>query len=136
VNLSPLVAEEVDRGDPAFRTADIGQPHVNRITGRQGGKEAQMEKYSVPQAKGEKIGAFGLTEPAAGSHVSALQSTAVKEGDHYILNGQKTWISLCDTADHFLVFAYTDKSKKHHGISAFIVERDWIGFSSKATKGK
>src|SRR5699024_8982058 len=60
----------------------------------------------------------------------------VKDGDHYILNGQKTWISLCDTADHFLVFAYTDKSKKHHGISAFIVEREWKGFSSKAIKGK
>src|SRR5699024_1553516 len=68
--------------------------------------------------------------------VVALQTTAVKDGDHYILNGQKTWISLCDTADHFLVFAYTDKSKKHHGISASIVEREWNGFSSKATKGK
>src|SRR5699024_3277076 len=82
------------------------------------------------------VGAFGLTEPGAGSDVVALQTTAVKDGDHYILNGQKTWISLCDTADHFLVFAYTDKSKKHHGISAFIVEREWNGFSSKATKGK
>lgn len=52
-----------------------------------------------------------------------MESTAVNEGDYYILNGQKTWISLCDTADHFLVFAYTDKAQKHHGISAFIVER-------------
>ncbi|MDP1329514.1 acyl-CoA dehydrogenase family protein, partial [Klebsiella pneumoniae] len=57
-------------------------------------------------------------------------------GDFYILNGQKTWISLCDVADHFLVFAYTDKAKKHHGISAFIVERTLPGFSSKAIKGK
>src|SRR5699024_2501491 len=55
---------------------------------------------------------------------------------YYILNGQKNWISLCDMADHFLVLAYTDKSKKHHAISAFIVERTWDGFSSKSTKGK
>src|SRR5699024_1813595 len=89
-----------------------------------------------PQAKMEQVGTLGLTEPGAGSDVVALETTAVIDGDHYILNEQKTWISLCDTAEHFLVFAYTDKSKKHHGISAFIVERDWIGFSSKATKGK
>lgn len=65
-----------------------------------------------------------------------MQTTAVKEGDYYVLNGSKTWISLCDMADHFLVFAYTDKSKKHKGISAFIVERAFEGFSSKAIKGK
>ncbi|MDV2888323.1 acyl-CoA dehydrogenase family protein, partial [Alkalihalophilus pseudofirmus] len=57
-------------------------------------------------------------------------------GDDYILNGSKTWISLCDIADHFIVFAYTDKSKRHHGLSAFIVERSMPGFSSKAIKGK
>lgn len=102
----------------------------------QWGTEEQKQKYLTPQAKGEKIGAFGLTEPGAGSDVASLQSTAVKDGDYYILNGQKTWISLCDVADHFLIFAYTDKSKKHHGISAFIVERTWDGFSSKAIKGK
>ncbi|MEH7109696.1 acyl-CoA dehydrogenase family protein, partial [Bacillus sp. JJ1764] len=96
----------------------------------------QKQKYLVPQAKGEKIGAFGLTEPGAGSDVASLATTAVKDGDDYILNGSKTWISLCDFADHFIVFAYTDKSKKHHGISAFIVERTMPGFSSKAIKGK
>src|SRR5699024_8330371 len=94
------------------------------------------QKYLVPQAKGEKIGAFELTEPGAGSDVASLQSTAMKSGVYYILNGQKTWISLCDTADYFLVFAFIDQSKKHHGISEFIVERTWEGFSSKATKGK
>src|SRR5699024_12110414 len=80
--------------------------------------------------------ASDLTEPAAGSDVAAMQTTAVKEGDYYFLNGSKTWISLCDMADHFLVFAYTDKSKKHKGISAFIVERAFEGFSYKAIKGK
>src|SRR5699024_6598848 len=92
--------------------------------------------YLTPQAKGEKVAAFGLTEPGAGPDVAAMQTTAVKEGDYYVLNESKTWISLCDMADHFLVFAYTDKSKKHKGISAFIVERAFEGFSSKAIKGK
>ena len=102
----------------------------------QWGTEEQKQKYLIPQAKGEKIGAFGLTEPGAGSDVAAMATTAVRDGDDYVLNGQKTWISLCDVADHFLVFAYTDKAKKHHGISAFIVERTTPGFSSKAIKGK
>ncbi|WP_330949696.1 acyl-CoA dehydrogenase family protein [Virgibacillus sp. MG-45] len=135
-NALAIVCEELERGDTAFRTAVSVHTGLNSMTLLQWGSEAQKEKYLVPQAKGEKIGAFGLTEPGAGSDVASLQSTAVKADEYYILNGQKTWISLCDTADHFLVFAYTDKSKKHHGISAFIVERTWEGFSSKAQKGK
>src|SRR5699024_10964863 len=102
----------------------------------QWGTEEQKQKYLIPQAKGEKLGAYGLTEPAAGSDVSAIETTAVKDGDSCGLDWQKNWMSLCGTADHFLVFASTDKSKKHHGISAFIVERTWDGFSSKATEGK
>lgn len=135
-NSLAIVCEELERGDTAFRTAVSVHTGLNSMTLLQWGTEEQKQKYLVPQAKGEKIGAFGLTEPGAGSDVASLQSTAMKSGDYYILNGQKTWISLCDTADYFLVFAYTDKSKKHHGISAFIVERTWEGFSSKATKGK
>ena len=135
-NSLAIVCEELERGDTAFRTAVSVHTGLNSMSLLQWGTEEQKQKYLVPQAKGEKIGAFGLTEPGAGSDVAAIQSTAVKDGDYYILNGQKTWISLCDTADHFLVFAYTDKSKKHKGISAFIVERTWEGFSSKATKGK
>ncbi|MFD1705602.1 acyl-CoA dehydrogenase family protein [Siminovitchia sediminis] len=135
-NSLAIVCEELERGDTAFRTAVSVHTGLNSMTLLQWGTEEQKQKYLVPQAKGEKIGAFGLTEPNAGSDVAALQSTAVKDGDYYILNGQKTWISLCDVADHFLVFAYTDKSKKHHGISAFIVERTMKGFSSKAIKGK
>ncbi|WP_173916776.1 acyl-CoA dehydrogenase family protein [Halobacillus sp. Marseille-Q1614] len=135
-NSLAIVCEELERGDTAFRTAVSVHTGLNSMSLLQWGTEEQKQKYLVPQAKGEKIGAFGLTEPGAGSDVAALQSTAKREDDYYILNGQKTWISLCDTADHFLVFAYTDKSKKHHGISAFIVERAMEGFSSKATKGK
>mgnify|MGYP001272973946 CR=1 FL=1 len=135
-NSLAIVCEELERGDTAFRTAVSVHTGLNSMALLQWGTEEQKQKYLVPQAKGEKIGAFGLTEPGAGSDVAALQTTAVKEGDYYILNGQKTWISLCDIADHFIVFAYTNPAKKHYGISAFIVERTFPGFSSKAIKGK
>lgn len=135
-NSLAIVCEELERGDTAFRTAVSVHTGLNSMTLLQWGNEEQKQKYLVPQSNGEKVGAFGLTEPNAGSDVAAMQTTAADAGDHYILNGSKTWISLCDVADHFLVFAYTDKSKKHHGISAFIVERNWEGFSSKAIKGK
>src|SRR5699024_6920802 len=119
-NSLAIVCEELERGDTAFRTAVSVHTGLNSMTLLQWGTEEQKQKYLVPQAKGEKIGAFGLTEPAAGSDVAALETNAVKDGDHYILNGQKTWISLCDLADNFLVFAYTgDRSERHKGISAF-----------------
>lgn len=136
-NALAIVCEELERGDTAFRTAVSVHTGLNCLTLLQWGNEKQKEKYLIPQAKGEKMGAFGLTEPNAGSDVVAIQTTAKKEGDIYRLNGQKTWISLCDDADHFIVFAYTgDRSLKHQGISAFIVERTWEGFSSKAMRGK
>ncbi len=135
-NSLAILCEELERGDTAFRTAVSVHIGLNSMSLMQWGNEEQKQKYLLPQAKGEKIGAFGLTEPGAGSDVAAMATTAVRDGDDYVLNGQKTWISLCDVADHFLVFAYTDKAKKHHGISAFIVERTTPGFSSKAIKGK
>jgi glutaryl-CoA dehydrogenase (non-decarboxylating) len=135
-NALAIVCEELERGDTAFRTAVSVHTGLNSMTLLQWGNEQQKQKYLTAQAKGYKVGAFGLTEPNAGSDVAAMQTTATKQGDYYILNGSKTWISLCDVADYFLVFAYTDKNKKHHGISAFIVEREWEGFSSKAIKGK
>lgn len=135
-NSLAIVCEELERGDTAFRTAVSVHTGLNSMTLLQWGTEEQKQRYLVPQAKGEKIGAFGLTEPNAGSDVAAMQTTAQLDGDFYVLNGQKTWISLSDIADHFIVFAYTDKSKKHAGISAFIVERTFEGFSSKPIKGK
>ncbi|MFC7392777.1 acyl-CoA dehydrogenase family protein [Scopulibacillus cellulosilyticus] len=135
-NSLAIVCEELERGDTAFRTAVSVHTGLNSMTLLQWGNEQQKQKYLVPQAKGEKLAAYGLTEPNAGSDVKAMQTTAVRDGDDYILNGEKTWISLCDMADHFIVFAYTDKEKVHKGISAFIVERTMPGFSSKAIKGK
>src|SRR5690625_4110895 len=117
-NSLAIVCEELERGDTAFRTAVSVHIGLNSLSILQWGNEEQKQKYLVPQAKGEQIGAFGLTEPSAGSDVAALETTAVKDGDHYLLNGQKTWISLCDIADNFLVFAYTgDRSEKHKAIS-------------------
>jgi glutaryl-CoA dehydrogenase (non-decarboxylating) len=135
-NTLAIVCDELERGDTAFRTAVSVHTGLNSMTLLQWGNEFQKEKYLVPQARGEKIGAFGLTEPGAGSDVAAMATTARRVGNEYILNGSKTWISLCDVADHFLIFAYTDKSKKHRGISCFIVERTFPGVSTRAIKGK
>ena len=93
------------------------------------GTPAQKEKYLVPLAKGEKIGAFGLTEPGAGTDASGQQTTAVLDGDNYILNGSKIFITNGGVADTFIVFAMTDKSQGTRGISAFIVEKGFPGFS-------
>ena len=93
------------------------------------GTPAQKEKYLVPLAKGEKIGAFGLTEPGAGTDAAGQQTTAVLDGENYILNGSKIFITNGGVADIFIVFAMTDKSQGTRGISAFIVEKDFPGFS-------
>lgn len=93
------------------------------------GNEEQKKKYLPPLCSGEKIGAFGITEPNAGSDVVAIESTARLEGDHYILNGTKRFITNGGEAGVFVVFAYTNKELKHKGISAFVVERDTPGFS-------
>lgn len=135
-NTLAIVCEELERGDTAFRTAVSVHTGLNSMTLLQWGTEAQKQKYLVPQAQGLKIGAFGLTEPGAGSDVAAMQSTAVRQGDEYVLNGSKIWISLSDVADHFLVFASTDRSKRHHGITAFIVERGFPGLTTRPIKGK
>lgn len=93
------------------------------------GNAAHKEKYLTPLAKGEKIGAFGLTEPGAGTDAAGQQTTAVLDGDNYILNGSKIFITNGGVAETFIVFAMTDKSKGTKGISAFIVEKSFPGFS-------
>jgi butyryl-CoA dehydrogenase len=93
------------------------------------GNEEQKKKYLPLLCSGEKIGAFGITEPNAGSDVVAIESTARLEGDQYILNGTKRFITNGGEAGIFVVFAYTNKELKHKGISAFVVERDTPGFS-------
>ncbi len=92
------------------------------------GTEAQKKKYLVPLCKGEKIGAFGLTEPNAGSDAGGTETTAVLKGDHYILNGGKIFITNAPKADTYVVFAVTTPDIGTRGISAFIVEKGWKGF--------
>ncbi len=93
------------------------------------GTEEQKQKYLVPLASGEKIGAFGLTEVNAGSDAAGTETTAVLEGDYYILNGGKIFITNADKADTYVVFASTNPEMGTRGISAFIVEKGWDGFT-------
>ena len=100
------------------------------------GTEEQKQKYLPKLASGEMIGAFGLTEPGAGTDAAGQQTIAVLEGDHYVLNGSKIFITNGGVADVFVIFAMTDKSKGTKGISAFIVERSFKGFSSGKIEDK
>ncbi|NSJ91380.1 acyl-CoA dehydrogenase [Coprococcus sp. MSK.21.13] len=93
------------------------------------GTEEQKQKYLIPLAKGEKLGAFGLTEENAGSDAGGTETTAVLEGDHYILNGSKIFITNAGKADIYIIFAVTTPNIGTRGISAFIVEKGWEGFS-------
>ena len=92
------------------------------------GTEEQKQKYLVPLASGQKLGAFCLSEPEAGSDATSQKTTAIDKGDHYILNGTKNWITNGGNADYYLVIAQTDREKGHRGINAFIVEKGWAGF--------
>ncbi len=92
------------------------------------GNEEQKQKYLTKLATGEKLGAFCLSEPEAGSDATSQQTTAIDMGDHYVLNGTKNWITNGGTADYYLVIAQTHKDLKHKGINAFIVEKEWDGF--------
>jgi butyryl-CoA dehydrogenase len=93
------------------------------------GTEEQKQKYLRPMAQGEKIGAYGLTEPGSGSDAGGMKTTARLEGDHYVINGSKIFITNGGIADTYIVFALTDPSSRQRGTSAFIVEKDFEGFS-------
>ena len=135
-----LISEELEYVDTSLRVIMSVHAGLNCLSLLTWGTEAQKQKYLVPQAQGKKLATYGLTEPAAGSDVRGMQTTAIKKGDRYILNGEKMWISLADIADHFLVFGWSDQEKKKQkdpsGISAFIVERAFKGFSSGTLKEK
>src|SRR5436853_780979 len=131
-----LACEEIERGEAAFRTLISVHVGLNSLPLLKHGTEEQKQRWLTPQAKGEKLACFGLTEPGAGSDVAAMRSTARREGDTYILNGQKNWISYASVADHALVFAKTDPAAKHKGISAFVVEKGTPGFTTADTENK
>ncbi len=124
-----LAVEELSKA--CGTTGVILSAHVSLCAGviEAFGTPAQKEKYLTPLAKGEKIGAFGLTEPNAGTDAAGQQTVARLEGDHYVLNGSKIFITNGGYADTFIIFAMTDRSKGTKGISAFIVEKSFPGFS-------
>ncbi len=135
-----LASEELEYVDTSLRVILSVHVGLNCLSLLAWGTEEQRQRYLVPQAQGQKIATFGLTEPAAGSDARGIQSVAVRHSDSYVLNGEKMWISLADVADNFIVFAWTDMGKKKKkdpgGLSAFIVERAFKGFSSGTLKEK
>lgn len=135
-----IVCEELEYGDTFLRVVMSVHMGLTALSLFTWGTEEQKQKFLVPQAKGTRLGAFCLTEPNAGSDVVGMQATARREGDRYILNGEKIWISLAEIADQYLVVAWTDMEKKanrdHSGLSAFIVERKQAGVKPYALHGK
>jgi glutaryl-CoA dehydrogenase (non-decarboxylating) len=129
-----LASEELEYVDTSLRVILSVHVGLNSLTLLAWGSDDQKRRYLVPQAQGQKIATFGLTEPSAGSDARGIQTVAIRTGDRYVITGEKIWISLADVADNFLVFAWTDLAKKKQrdpsGISAFIVERGFAGFSS------
>jgi glutaryl-CoA dehydrogenase (non-decarboxylating) len=133
-----LICEELEATDTSLRVVMSVHMGLNSMALLQWGTEEQKQKYLVPQAKGEKYGMFGLTEPGVGSDVANMASTARREGDHYILNGEKMWISLASKAHHILWVARTnpERPKLHEQLSAFIVDVSWPGVKRGDLHGK
>ena len=131
-----IICEELERADTAFRVVQSVHVGLNSLTLMQWATEEQRQRWLVPQARGEKLATFGLTEPGVGTDAASLASTARRDGDSYVLNGEKIWISLADVADHFLVFASVDRSKKHKGVTAFLLERGMQGLTTGTLHGK
>lgn len=133
-----LVSEELEAADTTLRVVMSVHMGLNSMALLQWGTEEQKQEFLVPQAKGEKYACFGLTEPGAGSDVAGMKGTARKDGDDYLLNGEKMWISLATKAHHALVVMRTDfeAEKPHDGLSAFILELDSQGVTTGDIHGK
>jgi len=133
-----LVCEELEALDTSLRVVMSVHVALNSLALLQWGTEAQKENFLKPQAQGQKYAAFGLSESGVGSDVAALASTARREGDEYVINGEKTWISLATKADHILWVARTNPEHLdlHEQLSAFIVEADRPGLTRGDLHGK
>ncbi len=132
-----LLTEEVGRADSSVRTTLSVHVSLVQLTLLRWASEAQKRKYLPALARGEYLGCFALTEPNAGSDPASMQTRAVRDGDYWVLNGTKTWISNGGVAGLAVVFAQTDPSQGHRGIAAFLVERDRTpGFTTRDIKGK
>jgi glutaryl-CoA dehydrogenase (non-decarboxylating) len=131
-----IVCEELERADTSARVIMSVHSGLHCLTILQWGTEEQRQRWLPALAKGDRVGAFGLTEPNAGSDAINIQARARKDGDSYILNGQKTWISLSDYADQFLVIARLEGEGDKARHVAFIVDRTSDGFHSRPIHGK
>lgn len=131
-----IIFEEIGKADSSIRTTLSVQVSIVGLTILNWGTEGQKEKYLPRLCRGEIIGCFALTEPGAGSDAANQSTTATLTDKGWVLNGTKTWISNGGIADIAVVFAQTDKSKKHEGIAAFIVEKGTHGFTTKEIRGK
>ncbi|CAN1516641.1 CaiA Acyl-CoA dehydrogenases [Fimbriimonadaceae bacterium] len=131
-----LVCEELERADTTARVVMSVHSGLHALTLLQWGTEEQKQRWLPGLASGKLIGAFGLTEPNAGSDAANISTTAVKDGDSYVINGQKTWISLADYADQFLLITRLSGSDAKAPYAAFLVDRNTPGFSSRALHGK
>jgi alkylation response protein AidB-like acyl-CoA dehydrogenase len=126
-----IVAEELGRVDSSLRGTYSVQVSLVELPLNKYGNEEQKKKYLPKLTSGEWIGCYGLTEPNAGSDPAGMIATAKQDGDHYVLNGQKTWITNAGLADVAVVYAKTDPEAGARGITAFIVERGLEGFSTR-----
>jgi glutaryl-CoA dehydrogenase (non-decarboxylating) len=126
-----LVTEEVARVHSAVRVA-INMQIGPALALLQFGNEEQKKKWIPPLLRGECVGCFAITEPDAGSDVAAIRTTATRKGNNYIINGTKLWISNAPVADGGLIYAYTDKSQKHRGLTAFYANLDRPGLTRRA----
>jgi len=124
-----LLVEEISRGSSSVRTTISVQTSLSETTVMLFGTEEQKEEWRVPLAKGVKFGAWALTEPDAGSDAANLQTTARKEGDEWVLNGQKRFISNGSIADYVFVYAREPGTKRHEGLSCFMVPKGTPGFA-------
>ena len=131
-----LITEEIGRVDSSVRTTLSVQISLVEMTILRFGTEAQKRTYLPALCTGEIIGCFGLTEPEVGSDATKLRTTAKPDGDGWVLNGRKMWISNGSVSKLALVFAQADPSKGHKGITAFVLERDRDGYGSQAIHGK
>jgi len=126
-----IVAEEIGRVDSSLRGTYSVQVSLVELPIFKYGSEEQKKKYLPKLTSGEWIGCYGLTEPDAGSDPASMLATAEDKGDHYLLNGQKTWITNAGIADLAIVYAKTDKEAGARGITGFLVERGFEGFSTR-----
>lgn len=131
-----IISEALEYGDSSVRETIAVHLGLHALPIFQWGTQAQKDEFLPPLASGENIACFGLTEPNAGSDVAGMQSRARKDGDDYLVSGEKMWITLSDVANRFLVFAKTDPDKGTRGITAFILERGWDGLTTGTIEGK